>query len=164
MAMPATISLPAKLDSLYDFMDFVSSCAKEQGFSNERIGEIELALEEILVNIFKYAYKDCGLDGDIEITCKLADAQSFAIEIVDSGIPFDIFSVREPDVTADIDERQIGGLGIFFVKRLMDDVRYRREEGRNKLILIISVVGRQGDAAAGYRKQSGDNPPKPARR
>jgi len=164
MAIPATITLPAKLDSLYDFMDFVSSCTREQGFSNERIGEIELALEEILVNIFKYAYKDCGFNGDIEITCKLADAQSFAIEIVDSGIPFDIFSVREPDVTADIDERQIGGLGIFFVKRLMDDVRYRREEGRNKLTLIIDVVGRQGDAAAGCRKRSGGNPPRPAHR
>jgi len=137
MAIPATITLPAKLESLHEFIGFVSSCTREQGFGNERIGEIELALEEILVNIFKYAYKDCGLDGDVEITCKLADAQSFAIEIVDSGIPFDIFSVREPDLTADIDERQIGGLGIFFVKRLMDDIRYRREKGRNKLTLVI---------------------------
>jgi len=137
MAIPATITLPAKLDSLYDSMHFVSSCAREHGFSNERVSEIELALEEVLVNIFKYAYKDSGLDGDVEITCKLADAQSFVIEIADSGIPFDIFSSREPDVTADIDERQIGGLGIFFVKRLMDDVRYRREEGRNILTLVI---------------------------
>lgn len=164
MSGPATITLPAKLDSLYDFMDFVSSCARKQGFSNKRISEIELALEEILVNIIKYAYKDCVLDGDIEITCKLADAKSFAIEIVDSGMPFDIFSVREPDVNADIDERQIGGLGILFVKRLMDDVRYRREEGRNKLTLIISMVGRQGDAATGCRKRSGGNPPRPAHR
>jgi serine/threonine-protein kinase RsbW len=137
MDIPATITLPAKLDSLYDFMGFVSSCARKHSFSNERITEIELALEEILVNIIKYAYKDCSLDGDIEITCRLADAQSFVIEIVDSGMPFDILSVREPDITADIDERQIGGLGIFFVKRLMDDVRYRREENRNKLTLVI---------------------------
>jgi serine/threonine-protein kinase RsbW len=113
MAIPATITLPAKLDSLYDSMSFVSSCARDLGFSNERISEIELAMEEVLVNIFKYAYKDCSLDGDIEITCTLADAQSFVIEIADSGVPFDIFSAREPDVTAGIDERQIGGLGIF---------------------------------------------------
>jgi serine/threonine-protein kinase RsbW len=137
MAIPATITLPAKLEFLYDFMDFVSSCAREYGFSNERISEIDLAMEEVLVNIFKYAYKDSGLDGDIEITCKLADAQSFVVEIADSGIPFDIFSTREPDVTADIDERQIGGLGIFFVKRLMDDVRYRRESGKNILTLMV---------------------------
>jgi serine/threonine-protein kinase RsbW len=137
MAIPATITLPAKLDSLYESMSFVSSCARDLGFSNERISEIELAMEEVLVNIFKYAYKDCSLDGDIEITCTLADAQSFVIEIADSGVPFDIFSAREPDVTAGIDERQIGGLGIFFVKRLMDDVQYRREGGRNKLTLVI---------------------------
>jgi serine/threonine-protein kinase RsbW len=137
MAIPATITLPAKLDSLYESMSFVSSCAMDLGFSNERISEIELALEEVLVNIFKYAYKDCSLDGDIEITCTLADAQSFVIEIADSGVPFDIFSAREPDVTAGIDERQIGGLGIFFVKRLMDDVQYRREGGRNTLTLVI---------------------------
>jgi anti-sigma regulatory factor (Ser/Thr protein kinase) len=54
MAIPATITLPAKLDSLYDSMDFVSSCAREHGFSNERVSEIELALEEVLVNIFNY--------------------------------------------------------------------------------------------------------------
>jgi serine/threonine-protein kinase RsbW len=137
MAIPATITLPAKLDSLYDSMAFVSSCAREQGFSNERISEIELALEEVLVNIFKYAYKDSGLDGDIEITCKLADAQSFVIQIADAGMPFDIFSAREPDVTADIDERQIGGLGVYFVKRLMDDIKYKREAGKNILTLMV---------------------------
>jgi serine/threonine-protein kinase RsbW len=118
-------------------MDFVSSCAREQGFSNERISEIELALEEVLVNIFKYAYKESGLDGDIEITCKLADALSFVIEIADSGMPFDIFSASEPDVTADIDKRQIGGLGVYFVKRLMDDIKYKREAGKNILTLMV---------------------------
>ena len=137
MAIPATIVLPAKLESLYDFMGFVSSRAREQGFSNERIGEIELALEEILVNISKYAYKDSGLDGEIEITCKIADEENFIIEITNSGMPFDIFSSREPDIDADIYKRQICGLGIFFVKRLMDDVQYRREEGKNKLTLVI---------------------------
>jgi serine/threonine-protein kinase RsbW len=137
MAIPSTITLPAKLDSLYDFMDFVASYAREQGFSNKRLSEIELALEEILVNIFKYAYKDCSIDGEVEITCSIADAQSLVVEIVDSGMPFDILSVREPDIKADIDERQIGGLGIFFVKKLVDDVRYHREEDQNKLTLVI---------------------------
>lgn len=137
MAIPATITLPAKLDSLYESMNFVSSCAREQGFSNERISEIELALEEVLVNIFNYAYKESGLDGNVEITCKLADAQSFVIEIADSGMPFDILSVHEPDLTAEIDKRPIGGLGVFFVKRLMDDVQYRRDAEKNILTLMV---------------------------
>jgi serine/threonine-protein kinase RsbW len=138
MTIPANIILPGKLDFLYDFMEFVTSQARKQGFSAKRISEIELALEEVLVNIIKYAYKESGLNGSIEINCRFDDAQNLAIEIMDSGIPFDIFSAPEPDVDADIDERQIGGLGIFFVKQLMDDVRYKREDGRNKLTLFIN--------------------------
>lgn len=137
MAIPATITLPATLDSLYESMSFVSSHAREHGFSSERISEIELALEEVLVNIFNYAYKDSGLEGNVEITCRLADAQSFVIEITDSGVPFNIFTVREPDVTAEIDKRPIGGLGVFFVKRLMDEVHYRREAEKNILTLTV---------------------------
>ena len=137
MAIPATIILPAKLDSLYESMNFVSSCAREQGFSEERINEIELALEEVLVNIFNYAYKESSIEGNVEITCRLGDAESLVIEIADSGLPFDILAVREPDVTAEIDERPIGGLGVFFVKRLMDDVKYRREAERNILTLMV---------------------------
>lgn len=137
MAMPSTVTLPGKLASLYIFIDFVTSCARDQGFGSEKISEIELALEEVLVNIIKHAYKECGIDGDIEITCNIDDAGSLFIEIADSGTPFDIFSAREPDIFADIDERQIGGLGIFFVKKLMDDVRYRRENDRNILTLVV---------------------------
>jgi serine/threonine-protein kinase RsbW len=137
MAIPSTVKLPGKLDSLYVFIDFVTSCAGEQGLGLEKISEIELALEEVLVNIIKHAYKECGIDGDIEITCNRDEEGSLIIEIADSGIPFDIFSAREPDIAADIDERQIGGLGIYFVKRLMDEVRYRREDDRNILTLVI---------------------------
>ncbi|MEN6623266.1 MAG: ATP-binding protein [Smithella sp.] len=137
MAIPATITLPGKLDSLYGFMNFVTSCARERGFSDEKISRIELALEEILVNIIKHAYKECGVDGEIEIICKLADDRTLIIEIMDSGMPFDIFSAKEPDVNAGIEERQIGGLGIFLVKQLMNDVRYSRERDRNKLTLVI---------------------------
>ena len=137
MAIPSTITLPGTLDSLYPFMDFVTSCAREQGFTGEKISEIELALEEVLVNIIKHAYKECGIDGEIEITCTIDDDRSLVIEIADSGTPFDIFSSREPDISLDISERQIGGLGIFFVKKLMDEVRYRREDDQNKLTLVI---------------------------
>lgn len=137
MAMPITITLPANLDSLYESMSFVVSHARNLGFDDEKIGEIKLALEEVLVNIYKYAYRNSDLDGTVEITCKLSDAQDFVIQIIDSGVPFDILTVQEPDVTAEIDDREIGGLGIFFVRRLVDDVRYRREGGENILTLML---------------------------
>jgi anti-sigma regulatory factor (Ser/Thr protein kinase) len=137
MAIPSNITLPGTLDSLYPFMDFVTSYAREQGFGSEKIGEIELALEEVLVNIIKHAYKECDIEGNIKITCIQDDKQSIIIEIADWGTPFNIFSAREPDISLDIDKRQIGGLGIFFVKKLMDEVRYRREDDQNKLTLVI---------------------------
>ena len=136
MAMPQTMTLPGTLDSLHPFLDFVSLFAQEQGFSTEKVSKIALALEEVLVNIIKYAYQGRDPAGDIEITCKPGDSHALIIDVVDSGIPFDISSVREPDVAAGIDERRIGGLGIYFVKQFMDDVRYSREEGRNRLTLV----------------------------
>lgn len=135
MATSSSVALPGAMDSLHTLISFVTSYAGEQGIAGEKISAIELALEEVLVNIIKHAYEESGLEGLIEINCG-TDAGSLVIEIIDSGKPFDIFSVREPDIYADIDERQIGGLGIFFVKKLMDDVRYRREDGRNILTLV----------------------------
>ena len=145
MTITSTITLPGKLDSLYAFMDFVTSCAREQEITSERISEIELALEEVLVNIIKHAYKECGIDGEIEITCTIDDDRSLVIEIADSGTPFDIFSSSEPDLSLDINERQIGGLGIFFVKKLMDEVRYRREDDQNKLTLVVKNTNSPSD-------------------
>jgi len=141
MAIHTTITLPAKLDSLYESMDFVASCARQSGFGDKKISVIELALEEILVNIYNYAYKDMNLDGTVEITCHLADQQSFVIRIIDSGVPFDILTAKEPDITAEIDDRQIGGLGIFLVKQLMDDVQYKRDGGKNILTLTMRRTG-----------------------
>jgi anti-sigma regulatory factor (Ser/Thr protein kinase) len=60
------------------------------------------------------------------------------IEISDSGIPFDITKKADPDINASTEVREIGGLGIFLIKKMMDEVRYRREEGRNILDLIVT--------------------------
>jgi serine/threonine-protein kinase RsbW len=135
MHVLSTIKLPAKLDNLYKFLDVVSSCAKGQGFAQKRINDIELAIEEALVNIFNYAYQDNT--GDIEVICSL-DNDLFMIDIIDSGIPFDLLLHKDPDLTSDISKRQIGGLGVFFIKTLMDDVKYRRENDKNILSFFIN--------------------------
>ena len=142
MATSSSVALPGAMDSLYSLISFVTSYAGEHGFAGEKISAVELALEEVLVNIIKHAYEESGLEDLIEINCGTDDG-SLVIEIIDSGKPFDIFSVREPDIYADIDERRIGGLGIFFVKNLMDDVRYRREDGRNILTLVAKKTPSQ---------------------
>jgi len=136
MHVLSTIKLPAKLDNLYKFMDVVSRCAKEQGFPQNRINDIELAMEEALVNIFNYAYKDNT--GAAEVTCSIDNDKRFIVDIIDSGIPFNVLSHKDPDLTSDISEREIGGLGVFLMKKLTDDIQYRRENGKNILRFVIN--------------------------
>jgi anti-sigma regulatory factor (Ser/Thr protein kinase) len=138
MYILSSLKLPARLDSLHRIIHMVSGCTKEQRFSKQRISEIEIAVEEALVNIFEYSYAE--ENGNVEVVCKL-DAGNFVIEIIDSGIPFNILTAKEPDITSGISERSIGGLGIFLIRKLMDDVRYRREGDRNILTLVVKKPG-----------------------
>jgi serine/threonine-protein kinase RsbW len=130
------IKLPAKLENLERLIGFVSDCAKTQGIDRKRVVEIEISTEEVLVNIFNYAYH--GADGDVEVICKSDDNDKFMIEIEDSGVPFNMLDLKEPDTGLDISERKIGGLGILLVKKMMDDVQYRHEKGKNMLTLVVS--------------------------
>lgn len=134
MKIVAHIKLPAQLEYLQKFIDFVASCSREQGFEKKRVHEIELATEEALVNIFNYAYKETN--GNVEIICKLDDTKRFIIEIVDMGIPFNVLSVETPDISSKISERPLGGLGVFLIKQTVDAVDYRYEDNKNKLSLI----------------------------
>jgi len=125
---------PARLENLQRFLKPVSECARAEGFDQERIQEIELALEEALVNIFNYAYPEGA--GEVEVGCGVEN-DHWIIEIIDSGIPFDMTSLSDPDLTADVEERKIGGLGIFLVRKMVDEVTYRREKDRNILTLAV---------------------------
>ena len=126
--------VPAKLENLERLMQSVSDCARTQGFDQKRISEIELAAEESLVNIINYSYPE--KPGEVEVICQ-ADGRSLVIEMIDSGIPFDVTSLPDPDITADLDDRKIGGLGVFLIKKMVDEVRYRREKNRNILSLTF---------------------------
>jgi serine/threonine-protein kinase RsbW len=134
MPILLAISLPARLENLESLTKSVSDCARAQGFGQHRINKIELAAEETWVNICSYAYSEQA--GEVEVVCK-ADDNDFIIEIIDSGIPFDITSVPDPDITDDADKRKVGGLGVFLMKKMVDGLRYRRESGRNILELIF---------------------------
>ena len=120
-------------------MTFISGCAREKGFSEKRIKEIELVTEEALVNIFKYAYPD--ETGEVEISCRIEKNAGFRVKISDNGVPFDILTIPKPDLSADISDRKIGGLGIFFIQQFADDVCYSRNRNRNTLSLIFMDKG-----------------------
>jgi len=129
-------TLPANIESLEEFIQSVSSLAEKLQFSQKIIQKIQLAVEEALVNIFHYAYPEGT--GEVTITCSLDDKKRFVIEIEDAGSPFNVLSVTAPDTQSDISDRPIGGLGIFLIKKMMEDVQYRREDGKNILTLTIN--------------------------
>jgi serine/threonine-protein kinase RsbW len=124
------MKLRADLENLEKTRTFVSEYARSRHFSAARVSEIELALEEAFANICNYAY--AGQPGEIEVNCSTEDG-GMVIEIIDSGAAFDITAVDDPDITADVSERESGGLGIFLIRKLMDNVVYRREGGKNIL-------------------------------
>ncbi|HNQ51044.1 MAG TPA: SpoIIE family protein phosphatase [Candidatus Omnitrophota bacterium] len=125
--------LPAKLENLETMFAFIREGAARQGFVKEHIDKIQLACEEALVNVINYAYP--GGTGDLEITY-LNSNSYLEITVIDSGVPFDPLSLPEPDIHKPIEERQIGGLGVFMMKKIMDDVSYKRDNDRNILTLV----------------------------
>jgi serine/threonine-protein kinase RsbW len=134
MAVLTRLRMPAMLENLGRLTGALADCAEAQGFGKEKIGRIELAVEEALVNVFRYAYPES--QGEVEMVCR-SEGERFAVEIIDSGIPFDATAMPAPDVTEGVQEREPGGLGIFLMKKMMDEVQYRREKGRNILTLIV---------------------------
>ena len=112
----------------------VKDFGRAEKWSEQMSYHIELALEEVVMNVISYAYDDHGKH-EFEVRVK-SDEDGVVIDIIDDGKPFDpLHEAAEPDVEASLDSRRIGGLGVFFVKTLMDHVEYRREHGRNHLTM-----------------------------
>lgn len=133
----SSIQLPAKIENMELLVKYISDSAVKLGFSGKRLKEIELATEEALVNIINYAYPD--VVGDIMVTCSQDNANALVIKIEDTGIAFDILLIKDPDISAGISDRQVGGLGVFLIRKLMDKVQYRRKDNRNILELTVHM-------------------------
>lgn len=136
--MNIDMEMQALMDNLPAWLQAISSEARSLGFDEKRIREIELAIEEALVNIVTYAYDEPG--GMVRISSFIDETRSFwCIQITDEGKPFDIQSAGKPDLDAPLAERQIGGLGVYLIRKLMDDVRYERKGSRNVLTLSVRL-------------------------
>ena len=133
-------TLLLKIDSDQDQLDRIATEVNElgqrEGWSEAMIYRVHLVLEELSLNIMNYGYADSDGDKQIEITLA-SDAETLTITIVDEGRPFDpIKDAPEPNTDAAVEDRQIGGLGVYLVKTMMDEMHYRREKGKNRLILV----------------------------
>ena len=130
------IRFAAKQENLEKFLDVISVFAEKNDFSPDVVMRIKLSIEEALVNILNYAYPEC--EGEVEICYRKENDTKLILEILDNGIPFDPLSLPEPNLTVNLSEREVGGLGVFFIRKMTEDVRYRREGDANILTLIFS--------------------------
>ena len=126
------LTIDAKTEKLDEVLDFIDARLDEWGFSMKTQTQVNIAVEEIFVNIAHYAYGEKTGQAKITIARKGDDAE---ITFTDSGVPYNPLEKPDPDVTLSAEERDIGGLGIFIVKKSMDDVSYEYIDGKNVLTI-----------------------------
>ena len=125
----------ARFDQLDAIREIAAQAARDAGMDDSGIYAVELSMVEACTNIIEHAYE--GLDGgEIECTCDLDD-DKLTIIIHDHGKPFDLSSIALPDLDSDLESRPLGGLGVFFMKKSMDELRFESlgEEG-NVLTMV----------------------------
>ena len=117
-----TAIFSAKFDQLDAIREFAAQAARDAGMDDSAIYAVELSMDEACTNVIEHAYE--GMDGgEIECTCD-TDDKNLTIIIHDHGKSFDPASIALPDLDADLESRPVGGLGVFLMKKLMDEVRF----------------------------------------
>jgi len=111
---------------------------RARAFTEEEILDTQLAVEEAITNVIMHGY--AGQHGEIVITCRTTSGL-VEVQIEDCAPPFDPLSLPEPDMSGDIEERKTGGLGVFLIRQVMDDIIYRHEAGKNILVLVKKKTG-----------------------
>ena len=121
-------------------VDRVEAFGAEAGLPSDVTFRLTLALDEAVSNVVRHGFTD-GAEHHISVRVHVADGMVTAT-VEDDGVPFDPHDAPVPNLDAPIEERTPGGLGVHLVKATMDDVRYRRDGGRNVLTLTTSVQSR----------------------
>ena len=133
------IVFAANFEYLDEIREFVGEQARQVGFSDKEIYAIQLAADEASTNIIEHAY--AGVEnGKIEIECTIDDGE-LKIVMCDRGKPFNPSSVPEPNVKADLSDRQIGGLGMYLMRKLMDEVSYETSADMGNILTMVKRKG-----------------------
>jgi len=133
-----TLTLIAKPVSTTVAVNYVESVLASRELNQKFIARISIVIDELFANVAFYAYPK-GKEGNVTVTVDTRE-DVLRIRIIDSGTPFDPTAKDDPDVTASIDDRKRGGLGIFIVKNTMDSVRYEYTNFQNVLYLDKKIT------------------------
>lgn len=128
----------ADIHTLPSMLDWVRECLLQGEFESAAIRKIELAVEEALVNVIRYAYQE--QKGAIELTCRFYPEDRIELTIKDKGPPFNPLKREQKiDPAAPLEEREEGGLGILLMREYMDEVHYERQGPNNVLTLTKKI-------------------------
>ena len=130
----AKITVDANRESIPQVAAFVERELENYSCPMKALAQINIAVDEIYSNIVNYAYG--GGVGKASVAVESAGENSVRVTFEDSGVPYDPLAKPDPDVTLSAEERKIGGLGIFIVKKTMDSMEYKYEDGKNVLAIV----------------------------
>ena len=134
-----SINVEASLENVTTVTDFINRKLDEHGCIGKTRNQIDIAIDELFSNIANYAYGPEG--GMVKVGAEVeTDTRTAVITFTDSGIPFDPLSIQQPDTTSSAENRAIGGLGIFMVRKMMDDFSYQYLDGHN-VVTIRKYIG-----------------------
>jgi anti-sigma regulatory factor (Ser/Thr protein kinase) len=126
------LTVDAIIDNIPTVTDFVSGELEAKDCPAKVIMKIEIAIDELFGNIANYAYKDGTGKATVSVDV-LQNPSTAVVTFIDQGIPYNPLTAKEPDITLSALERPIGGLGIYMVKKSMDEVNYEYKDGNNVL-------------------------------
>ena len=134
-----SITVEAKVQNVDKVTEFVNTVLEENDCPMKIQMQLDVAIDEIFGNIAYYAYGDGSGNATVQIEMEL-DTRTVTLTFIDQGVPYNPLENKEPDITLDIEDREIGGLGIFLVKKTMDEVSYKYAEGQNILTLKKKLI------------------------
>lgn len=136
--MEDNIYIPALVENWKTVYEFLKKNLEDKGIPKNHKIPVLFASEEIYVNISNYAYPQST--GKVSVHFEYdADNNFLKIRFIDNGIPFDPTKVISPDTTESVEQRKIGGLGIFIVNKIMDGMEYLYEHGQNNLVIFKKI-------------------------
>jgi serine/threonine-protein kinase RsbW len=128
-----SLTLPADINEIPRVSSELEALMRTHGFQDEDILDTQLAVEEGVTNIILHGYENAG--GEVLVLFR-ASRGIVEIQLEDQGIPFNPLTLPEPDLDSDVEDRKIGGLGIFLIRQVMNDIQYRFEDGKNILVMV----------------------------
>ena len=126
------LDIEAKIENIPEVTAFVDEQLEACGCSLKAQTQIDIAIDELFSNIARYAYHPGSGPATVRVELR-EDPLSVVITFIDHGVPYDPLKKEDPDVTLSAEERGIGGLGIYMVKKSMDGIAYEYKDGQNIL-------------------------------